>query len=156
MKPKQNESEYEQYIIPRDVLTLKKLTPNAKLLYAVILTICDKHGYCTAKNKHFGSLLGISDTSTSLLVKKLEDKKLIKLKYLNRKFMRIIFTFDADSDSINIVLSKVKDALSKVKDIYNIYRQEYYSDILADDYVEDIDIKTKIWTGKDGVKRGKD
>jgi len=160
MKSEQNKSEYEHYLIPREVLIRKDLTPNGKLLFAVIYTICGRHGYCTAKNEQLGNLLNISETSTSLLIKLLyENKKLIKCEYLRKRYIRIIFLHDVDKEFKSITLSRIKTALnhlSRVKDIYNIYRQEYFNDILADDNIDNLEIKTKIWTDKKGIKRGKD
>jgi len=160
MKSEQNKSEYEHYLIPRGVLIRKDLTPNGKLLFTVIHTICSRYGYCTAKNEQLGNLLNISKTSISLLIKSLyENKKLIKCEYLRKRYIRIIFLHNVDKEFKSITLSRIKTALnhlSRVKDIYNIYRQEYFNDILADDDIDNLEIKAKIWTDKEGVKRGKD
>lgn len=52
-------------VIPADVLYDPALTPNAKLLYAVISNFCNFYGYCTCKNSTFAKFFSRGDKEMS-------------------------------------------------------------------------------------------
>ena len=64
-------------IIPADVRYSKKLTPNAKLLYAEITALCNMNGKCTASTKYFATLYNVSKTSIQNWLKVLDDNNFI-------------------------------------------------------------------------------
>jgi len=64
-------------IIPADVRYSKKLTPNAKLLYAEITALCNMNGKCTASTKYFATLYNVSKTSIQNWLKILDDNNFI-------------------------------------------------------------------------------
>ena len=64
-------------IIPADVRYSKKLTPNAKLLYAEITALCNMNGKCTASTKYFATLYNVSKTSIQNWLKILDDNDFI-------------------------------------------------------------------------------
>ena len=66
-------------IIPAEVRYSKKLTPNAKLLYAEITALCNMNGKCTASTEYFCRLYEVSRVSIQKWLKNLEENN-----YINR------------------------------------------------------------------------
>tara|TARA_R110001599_G_scaffold197517_2_gene394147 strand:- start:830 stop:1261 length:432 start_codon:yes stop_codon:yes gene_type:complete len=64
-------------IIPAEVRYSKKLTPNAKLLYAEITALCNMNGKCTASTQYFCRLYEVSRASIQNWLKSLEDNNYI-------------------------------------------------------------------------------
>ena len=60
-------------VIPAEVRYNKKLTPNAKLLYAEITALCNMNGKCTASTQYFCRLYEVSRSSIQNWLKLLED-----------------------------------------------------------------------------------
>lgn len=65
-------------IIPATIRYDKRLTPNAKLLYAEITSLCNMNGKCFATNDYFAKLYGVSKVSISKWIKELVDCCYIK------------------------------------------------------------------------------
>lgn len=65
-------------VIPANVRYSKKLTPNAKLLYAEITALCNMNGKCTASTEYFSKLYEVSRVSIQKWLKILEDNNHIK------------------------------------------------------------------------------
>ena len=65
-------------VIPAEVRYSKKLTPNAKLLYAEITALCNMNGKCTASTEYFCKLYEVSRVSIQKWLKILEDNNYIK------------------------------------------------------------------------------
>ena len=65
-------------IIPAEVRYSKKLTPNAKLLYAEITALCNMNGKCTASTDYFCKLYEVSRVSIQKWLKILESNNHIK------------------------------------------------------------------------------
>tara|TARA_R110002020_G_scaffold380671_1_gene591837 strand:+ start:1049 stop:1480 length:432 start_codon:yes stop_codon:yes gene_type:complete len=63
--------------ITADVRYNKKLTPNAKLLYAEITALCNMNGKCTASTQYFCKLYEVSRASIQNWLKSLEDNNYI-------------------------------------------------------------------------------
>jgi len=63
--------------IPANVRYCKKLTPNAKLLYAEITALCNMNGRCNASTKYFCKLYEVSRSSVQNWLKLLEDNNFI-------------------------------------------------------------------------------
>lgn len=79
-------------IITADVRYDRRLTPNAKLLYAEITSLCQKEGYCFASNKYFQDLYGVSQQTVSAWVKQLVDCGYITIeinKKTNQRYIRL-------------------------------------------------------------------
>lgn len=64
-------------VIPAEVRYNKKLTPNAKLLYAEITALCNMNGKCTASTQYFCKLYEVSRASIQNWLKSLEDNNYI-------------------------------------------------------------------------------
>jgi len=65
-------------VIPAEVRYSKKLTPNAKLLYAEITALCNMNGKCTASTQYFCRLYEVSRVSIQKWLKNLEDNNYIR------------------------------------------------------------------------------
>ena len=65
-------------IIPAEVRYSKKLTPNAKLLYAEITALCNMNGKCTASTQYFCRLYEVSRGSIQNWLKMLDDNGYIE------------------------------------------------------------------------------
>ena len=65
-------------VIPANVRYSKKLTPNAKLLYAEITALCNMNGKCTASTDYFCKLYEVSRISIQKWLKILENNNYIR------------------------------------------------------------------------------
>lgn len=60
-------------IIPAPVRYDKRLTPNAKILYAEITSLTNQLGFCYANNRYFQDLYRVSKQSINFWLKQLEE-----------------------------------------------------------------------------------
>jgi len=95
-------------VIPAQVRYSKKLTPNAKLLYAEITALCNMNGKCTASTEYFCKLYEVSRVSIQKWLKILEDNKHIK--------------------RVNIYKQGSKEILTRVITLVNIPGKEKLTD----------------------------
>lgn len=72
-------------ILPAEVRYDKGLKDKAKLLYAEIVALSNKYGYCYASNSYFAKLYGVTTTTISTLIKELIDKGYITSEIIYRK-----------------------------------------------------------------------
>lgn len=81
-------------IIPANVRYDNDLSPNSKLLYGEITSLCNDKGFCWATNQYFSNLYGVSERTIQNLIKQLVDKKYIKIEMINntRRLIYIEFT----------------------------------------------------------------
>ena len=79
-------------VIPADVRYSKKLTPNAKLLYAEITALCNMNGKCTASTQYFCKLYEVSRGSIQNWLKMLEDNNYIQRDVIFRQGSKEILT----------------------------------------------------------------
>lgn len=110
-------------IIPAHVRYDKDLTPNAKLLYAEITSLCNEYGYCWATNDYFAQLYNVSTTSISKWISSLVQNGYITTqieykegtKQILKRYIRIVN--DPIQEKLNTSLTKVKDPIEeKLKD----------------------------------------
>mgnify|MGYP003137679284 FL=1 len=95
-------------VIPAQVRYSKKLTPNAKLLYAEITALCNMNGKCTASTEYFCKLYEVSRVSIQKWLKILEDNNHIK--------------------RVNIYKQGSKEILTRVITLVNIPGKEKLTD----------------------------
>ena len=95
-------------VIPAEVRYSKKLTPNAKLLYAEITALCNMNGKCTASTDYFCRLYEVSRVSIQKWLKNLEDHNYIK--------------------RVNIYKQGSKEILSRVITLVNMPTKEKFTD----------------------------
>ena len=112
-------------IIPADVRYSKKLTPNAKLLYAEITALCNMNGKCTASTKYFCRLYEVSRSSIQNWLKLLEDNSYITrdVKYkqgsreIESRYIKLVETPSlknyTDNTNINIINTNLTDSNKK-------------------------------------------
>ena len=114
-------------VIPADVRYSKKLTPNAKLLYAEITALCNMNGKCTASTQYFCKLYEVSRGSIQNWLKMLEDNNYIQRDVIFRQGSKEILTRYiklkdnpslknyTDNTNINITNTNLTDSNSKVR-----------------------------------------
>ena len=77
-------------VIPATVLYNKKLKANEKLLYAIIISLTCKEGYCFASNKYLAEKLDVNPKTVSSWISDLRDKGFIKLEIIRNENNQII------------------------------------------------------------------
>ena len=114
-------------IIPADVRYSKKLTPNAKLLYAEITALCNMNGKCTASTKYFATLYNVSKTSIQNWLKILDDNNFITRHNIFKEGSQEILSRHIklvkpppqnnlrDNNNINITNTNLTDSNKKVR-----------------------------------------
>ena len=103
-------------IIPANVRYDKRLTPNAKLLYAEITALCNDKGYCWASNKYFADLYEVSTTSISKWISQLCEFKYITseiiykegTKEILNRYLRLV-TYPIEEKLNTPIEEKLKD-----------------------------------------------
>ncbi|MGS2764368.1 helix-turn-helix domain-containing protein [Sinomicrobium sp. M5D2P9] len=70
-------------VLPAPVRYDKRLTPNAKILYAEITSLTNQLGFCYATNRYFEELFQVSTQPINFWLKQLED-----LGYIQRHLYR--------------------------------------------------------------------
>mgnify|MGYP003648936012 CR=1 FL=1 len=112
-------------IIPAEVRYSKKLTPNAKLLYAEITALCNMNGKCTASTDYFCRLYEVSRGSIQNWLKMLEDNgyitRAVKYRQGSKEILsRSIKLLDkgsikicTDNTNINITNTNLTDSNKK-------------------------------------------
>lgn len=123
-------------VIPATVRYDSNLTPNAKLLYAEITSLCNEYGYCWATNDYFSKLYNVSTTSISKWISSLVQNGYITTeieykegsKQILKRYIRIIN--DPIEEKLNTSLRKVKNPIeeklkennkNRILNINNIY-----------------------------------
>lgn len=71
----------ENYIKIPDSVLCKKISPSAKILYAKLLLLSHKKGYCFASNKYLGELLNVTPRTITRLISVLIKENLIMTNY---------------------------------------------------------------------------
>ncbi|WP_323669133.1 helix-turn-helix domain-containing protein [Aliarcobacter butzleri] len=127
-------------ILTAEVRYDKRLSPNAKLLYAEITALCGKDGKCWAKNSYFAELYEVSKKSISRWVNELVENGYIKSKIIYKKDTKEIenryLTLSNGTDkNVNTYGQKHTEGMDKNVDtpmdkkvIDNNTRLEYYKE----------------------------
>ena len=112
-------------VIPAKVRYSKKLTPNAKLLYAEITALCNMNGRCNASTKYFCKLYEVSRSSVQNWLKLLEDNSFIirDVKYkqgsreIESRYIKLVdnpkLKISTDNTNININNINLTDSNKK-------------------------------------------
>ena len=112
-------------VIPAKVRYSKKLTPNAKLLYAEITALCNMNGRCNASTKYFCKLYEVSRSSIQNWLKLLEDNNFIirDVKYkqgsreIESRYIKLVnnpkLKMSTDNTNININNNNLTDSNKK-------------------------------------------
>lgn len=144
-------------IIPAKVRYSKKLTPNAKLLYAEITALSNKDNVCWASNKYFSNLYNVSTVTISRWI-----SSLVKNNFIIRNIIYIKGTKEIDkrylqlcSEGINNIdktpINKiVKDNITSINTTSNnilIREQKFLDQVSLLDYDNSIKKSfTDYWT----------
>ena len=141
-------------IIPAEVRYSKKLTPNAKLLYAEITALCNMNGKCTASTEYFCRLYEVSRVSIQKWLKNLEENNYIKRvniylqgsKQIDTRVITLINTPSkekfTDNTNINITNTNLTDSNKKaffkkptVEEVHQ-YCNERKNKVCADAFID--------------------
>lgn len=117
-------------IIPANVRYDKNLRDKAKLLYGEITALCNKEGFCWAKNEYFADLYDVTKTTVSTLIKNLIDNGYIKSKLIYKegtkeilnRYLSIVkdpIKKNLKDNNINIIINKKEEEKEKIIDFYN-------------------------------------
>jgi len=147
-------------VIVAEVRYSKKLTPNAKLLYAEITALAKKDGSCWASNKYFSELYNVSTVTVSRWISSLVDNSFIIRKIVYKKGTKQIDKryLQLNQEGINnndkTPINKIgKDNNTSINNtsINNISIRElkFINDVSLFDYDKNIlDSFTDYWTEK--------
>ena len=82
---------FDKYLkIPMFLADDKNIGNSGKLLYARLLLLTYKEGYCYADNNYLGNLIGVGSRRITELLKELSDNNYITMEY-KHKFQRKIY-----------------------------------------------------------------
>ena len=140
--------------IPADVRYNKKLTPNAKLLYAEITALSQKDGSCWASNKYFSKLYDVSTVTISRWVSSLVENNFINREIVYKKGTKEIdkrylqLCNGGINKNVNAPINKkVKDNNTSININISIRRLKFINDVSLFDYDKNIlDSFTDYWT----------
>lgn len=87
---------YEEFgyyaVIPIKILKDKKISANAKLLYAFLTGLVKERGYCWASNEHLAKELDVSERQVQYLLNELKKEKYTKIEISDCKYRKIYLT----------------------------------------------------------------
>lgn len=89
-------------MLPREIRFDNDLPPMARLLYAEILSMSMKYGYCWASNDYLANLFDITKETTSRYISKLEKKGYITKEITYKKNSKEI-----DKRIIKVILKMI-------------------------------------------------
>jgi hypothetical protein len=92
-------------VIPANV-RYSKIPPNAKLLYGEITALCNKYGFCWAKNSYFAELYGKKEPTISVWISHLQREGFISTVIENNNERKIY---------LKGVLEKSKGGIRKIE-----------------------------------------
>ena len=80
-------------VVPTAIRKSKVLTNNEKELYYEIFDRCNQAGlrYCTISNKELSKLFEVSETTVSMWISSLEEKKFINTYYVRKQHKRRLY-----------------------------------------------------------------
>lgn len=118
-------------IIPANVRYDKDISPNAKLLYGEITSLCNQKGYCWASNEYFSSLYSVSIRTVQNLLKQLEQKKYIKIDFIDNTRRLIYIEFTRGEKNFMLPMKKISSPHEKIFTHNNKYNNinEYMKEI---------------------------
>lgn len=128
-------------VIPANVRYDKDLSPNAKLLYAEITSLCNSKGFCFATDDYFCHLYELSKSSIQRLLVALEQKEYIKREIIYKQgtkeiIDRHIYIVDPLCPKIGIGIPKNENTPMPKNEIdNNIYinnKKEIYKESFED------------------------
>lgn len=158
-------------VIPANVRYDKRLKDKAKLLYGEITSLCNKDGYCWAKNEYFADLYDVTKTTISTLIKNLIDCGYIKSKIIYKEGTKEILNRylsilndpikeNLKDNNINIIINKKEEEKEKIINFYNNnfglitpYVAENIFTYLEDGLQEDLIIKAMEESIANNVRR---
>lgn len=104
-------------VLPADVRYDTRLTPNSKLLFAEITSLCNNNGKCNASNKYFSKLYSVSNVSISKWVSQLVEFGYIRTNIVYKKDSKEILYREIELNVEDSIVQKEEEKVKIEKDV---------------------------------------
>lgn len=124
-------------VIPASVRYDKDISPNAKLLYGEITSLCNQKGYCWATNEYFSNLYGVNDRTIQRILKQLQEKKYIKIEIKDNHRRLIYIDFTNPDKNVTPGMTKMSYPYDKNVTLNNKIniKEEYINEKIINDVI---------------------
>jgi|TARA_R100000482_G_C5129155_1_gene150714 DNA-binding transcriptional ArsR family regulator len=127
-------------VIPAKV-RYSSLKPNAKLLYGEISCLQNKTGYCTASNRYFSELYGVSKNTVSSWISDLKNLGFIDIEVERNERKQVVKRCIAINEKMDSPIIKMikENKTSNNNTSNNIYiKEKFIAEVMSFDYPKEM------------------